>query len=97
MFGMMLYATLSLVEKVAPKIRHKHVSELHVIIVGKTSARRSESPLRLVSVLGENTASLLASPSGAYWDYGICQDNMCGKEGRRAGAASVGPGFWSPD
>lgn len=60
MFGMMLYATLSLVEKVAPKIRQKHVSELHVIIVGKTSARRSESPLWLVSVLGENTASLLA-------------------------------------
>ena len=43
--GMMLFATLSLVEKVAHKIRHKHVSALRVIIAGKTSARRNESPL----------------------------------------------------
>lgn len=55
MLGMMLYATLSLVEKLACKVRHKHVSELHVIIVGKTSVFKDESPLRPGSVLGENT------------------------------------------
>lgn len=33
MFRVMLCTTLSLVEKLASKIRHKHVSELHVIIV----------------------------------------------------------------
>lgn len=32
MFWRMLCATLSLVEKLSGKIRHKHVSELHVII-----------------------------------------------------------------
>lgn len=52
---MMLYATLSLVEKVAHKIKHKHVSALQVIIAGKTSARRNESPLWLAGVPGENT------------------------------------------
>lgn len=51
MFGMMLYATLSLVEKLARKIRYKHVSELHVIVVGKTSVFEDESPLRPGSVL----------------------------------------------
>lgn len=55
MFGMMLYITLSLVEKVAHKIRHKHVSALQVITAGKTSAHRNESALRLAGVLGENT------------------------------------------
>lgn len=55
MFGMTLSATLSLVEKVAHKIRHKHVSALQVIIAGKTSARRNESPLQFAGVLGENT------------------------------------------
>lgn len=35
MFGRMLCATLSLVEKLSGRIRHKHVSELHVIIVEK--------------------------------------------------------------
>lgn len=35
MFGRMLCATLSLVEKLSGKIRHKHVSELHVIIAEK--------------------------------------------------------------
>lgn len=35
MFGRMLCTTLSLVEKLSGKIRHKHVSELHVIIVEK--------------------------------------------------------------
>lgn len=68
MTGMMLYATLSLVERVAHQIRHKHMSELQVIAVGKTSARRNESPQWLVSVLGENTGPPLASPRGAYWD-----------------------------
>lgn len=34
-FKRMLCATLSLVERLSGKIRHKHVSELHVIIVGK--------------------------------------------------------------
>lgn len=52
---MMLYITLSLVEKVAHKIRHKHVSALQVITAGKTSAHRNESALRLAGVLGENT------------------------------------------
>ena len=33
MFGRMLCTTLSLVEKLSGKIRHKHVSVLHVIIV----------------------------------------------------------------
>lgn len=33
MFRMMLCTTLSLVEKLASKIRYKHVSELHIIIV----------------------------------------------------------------
>lgn len=35
MFRRMLCTTLSLVEKLSGKIRHKHVSELHVIIVEK--------------------------------------------------------------
>lgn len=55
MFGRMLCTTLSLVEKLSGKIRHKHVSELHVIIVEKTSVWEYESPLQLVGVAGENT------------------------------------------
>lgn len=39
MFGRMLCTTLSLVEKLSGKIRHKHVSELHVIIVEKLPLR----------------------------------------------------------
>lgn len=54
MFERMSCTTLSLVEKLSGKIRHKHVSELHVIIVGKTSAWEYESPLQLVGVAGEN-------------------------------------------
>lgn len=52
---MMLCTTLSLVEKLASKIRHKHVSELHVIIVRKTSVCEYESPLHLAGAAGENT------------------------------------------
>lgn len=54
MFGRMLCTTLSLVEKLSGKIKHKHVSKLHVIIVGKTSAQEYESPLQLAGVAGEN-------------------------------------------
>lgn len=39
MFWRMLCSTLSLVEKLSGKIRHKHVSELHVIIVEKLPHR----------------------------------------------------------
>lgn len=54
MFGMTFCTTLSLEETLASKIRHKHVLELHVITVRKTSACERESPLQLVGVAGQN-------------------------------------------
>lgn len=63
MFGLMLCATLSLVEKLSGKIRRKHVSELHVIIVGKNFRMR----VWITSAAGcrgrSENSTLLSSPS----------------------------------
>lgn len=88
----MLCTTLSLVEKLSGKIRHKHVSELHVIIVEKLP---NESPLQLLGVAGENTVTcyphLHNCTGGREKNMGEVQT----EEDRRAHAMSESPACWS--
>lgn len=94
MFGRMLCATLSLVEKLSGKIRHKHVSELHVIIVEKLP---HGSMNHLCSWLAwqENTAPcyphLHNCTGGREHNPGDVQT----KEDRQAHAMSESPTCWS--